>query len=168
MWVRDADQRTCVGLIRRSTPTSVELFVSAQYRDRLTGQIGLAVRFSPSGHVGGFSALLERFGGLPNLVYEPVVSFNITGDRASIHIGDIRYLMDGVEVVYEHDENDGTDEADLADAVDFAMLDGRIAVEIYTTTRQVWLLCDTGPPRPHRPGNPPPTTPSKPRTGQHN
>jgi hypothetical protein len=142
IWVADVNGRVSRGLVRSWSDSAAEVWMSVQYRESIVGEVGVALRFSPAARIVGAGQLIERFGGIPSLIYEQLSAFMFSGNDLLIRVGDVEYVLTNTErLKLFHDESLGPIEML---GVEFAVMGSRLGVEITSQGGlDALLLCDS-------------------------
>jgi hypothetical protein len=141
IWVADVKGRVFRGLVGSWSDSAAEAWIGAEYRDSMVGDVRVALRFSPAARIVGAGQLIERFGGIPSVIYEQLSAFIFDGNDVLIRVRDVEYVLGNTEqvrLVYE--QSVGPIEMLW---VEFAVMGSRLGVEITSQPGlDALLLCD--------------------------
>jgi hypothetical protein len=107
----------------------------------MVGEARVALRFSPIAHIAGAGQLIERFGGVPSLIYERLSVFIFKGNNLFIRVGDVEYVLANTEpVLLDYDRS--SEPIEIL-GVEFAVMGSRLGIEITSQGGlDALLLCD--------------------------
>jgi hypothetical protein len=84
IWVADVKGRVFRGLVGSWSDSAAKVSIGAEYRDSVVGDVRVALRFSPAACIVGAGQVIERFGGIPSVIYAQVSAFIFDGNDVLI------------------------------------------------------------------------------------
>ncbi|NKJ20860.1 hypothetical protein [Dyella sp. SG609] len=142
IWISDTKGRVFRALVHSWSKSTAELRIGVEYRDEVIGKVGVALRFSPHASMQGAKRLIEEFGGVPSLIYEPLTAFSRTREGLCVQVANVEYDFVNVEPLWITGEPLDAASNPLL-GIEFVVMGNRLGVEITSLGDfEAYLLCD--------------------------